>query len=128
MVHTHTHTHVLIIYILYIYSIKTHFAFNESILCSCYYGCLSTWRNIRLQGYPFRHKEIYGHQTADHKTIFIFLSLTFLSCTSLSHICDSPFLLLLPFIYLDLYVSSLNYDCIQYIGFNFTDFILPKSF
>jgi hypothetical protein len=119
-------------YIIYLSNKDTvHICRVHTRLRSCYCSCLSTRHNIRLQGYPFRHKEIYGHQTTDHKSIFIFLSFTFLSCTSLSFInVTLRFLLLfLPFICLDLYVSSRYYNCmyrLQLQQFNFTKILLAQ--
>jgi hypothetical protein len=82
-----THTS-LIIYIIYL-SYKDTFRIwrIHTRLRSCYYSCLSTRRNIRLQGYPFRHKEIYGHQTTDHNTIFnLFIFYNFIFYTTILHI------------------------------------------
>jgi hypothetical protein len=83
--------------------------------------------------YLYLNKILYTDyiRTSDHRPQYHFylLSFTFLSCTSLSYICDSPFLLFLPFICLDLYVSSRNYYCIhklQLHRFNFTKILLAQ--
>jgi hypothetical protein len=121
MVHTHEPNNI---YIIYFSNIDTFRIWRvHTRLRSWYFICLSTWCNIRLQGYPFRHKEIYSIRPQNRFICFILYSTVFF-------IYVTPFLLLfLPFICLDLDVSSHNYYCIyrlQLHRFNFTKIFLAQ--
>jgi hypothetical protein len=101
-------------------------------LRSWYFIRLSTWRNIRLQGYPFRHKEIYGHQTTDHKTVLSVYLLHFYlvqHCIFFIYVTFPFYYYFYLFICFDLDVSSRNYDCmyrLQLHRFNFTIIFLAQ--